>query len=180
MNTFSIFESFFLISIATTFSLVLLLMYYYRARLTDIENKYDQLFDLVQSLAKEVKINHNNYPKTVIGPDLFPFQNTIIPSENLEDIASFNLNYSDEEEEEEDDYISENSDSLGESQIIADSSNSLPFEKITIPSIVKLTDDIDYKKLPVSKLREIIAEKGIITSNPINKMKKPELIALLE
>lgn len=178
MNTFSIFESFFLISIATTFSLVLLLMYYYRARLTDIENKYDQLFDLVQSLAKEVEINHNNYPKTVIGPDLFPFQNTIIPSENLEDIASFNLNYSDEEEE--DDYISENSDSLGEDPIIADSSNSSPFEKITIPSIVKLTDDIDYKKLPVSKIREIIAEKGIITSNPINKMKKPELIALLE
>jgi len=179
MNTFSIFESFFLISIATTFSLVLLLMYYYRARLTDIENKYDQLFDLVQSLAKEVEINHNNYPKTVIGPDLFPFQNTIIPSENLEDIASFNLNYSNEEEEEEDedDYISEKSESLAE---VTDSSNSLPFEKITIPSIVKLTDDIDYKKLPVSKIRDIIAERGIITSNPINKMKKPELIALLE
>jgi hypothetical protein len=154
-------------------------MYYYRARLTDIENKYDQLFDLVQSLAKEVEINHNNYPKTVIGPDLFPFQNTIIPSENLEDIASFNLNYSNEEEEEEDedDYISEKSESLAE---VTDSSNSLPFEKITIPSIVKLTDDIDYKKLPVSKIRDIIAERGIITSNPINKMKKPELIALLE
>ena len=38
----------------------------------------------------------------------------------------------------------------------------------------------DYKKMPVQKLRNIIMEKGIVTAADPSKLKKPELLKLVE
>ena len=36
---------------------------------------------------------------------------------------------------------------------------------------------VDYKKLPLNKLRSVIIEKGLVTDS--SKMKKPEMLKLL-
>jgi hypothetical protein len=40
-------------------------------------------------------------------------------------------------------------------------------------------DNIDYKKLQLSKLRTIVVEKGLTTNSEASKLKKPELLKLL-
>lgn len=40
-------------------------------------------------------------------------------------------------------------------------------------------DNIDYKKLPLAKLRSIVIEKGLIANIDASKLKKPELLKLL-
>ena len=45
---------------------------------------------------------------------------------------------------------------------------------------IVLSSELDYKKMNITKLRQIVTEKGFATSSDANKMKKPELIKLLE
>ena len=194
MNTFSIFESFFLISIATTFALILMLMYYYRARLSDIENKCDQLFELVETLARDIQQTHSSAPKPVIGPDMFPFSMSMsCPARNdfveqcsldlqslseCDDISKTTEILSDDDNTDNDDNT-ENAlcEDLVENQI--ESIDNKSFEKITVPSIVKLPEQ-DYKKMSVSQIRDFIASKNIETPEPLQKMKKGDLVKLLE
>ena len=42
---------------------------------------------------------------------------------------------------------------------------------------VKNSDNIDYKKFTISKLRSIVVEKELVTDS--SKLKKPELLKLL-
>lgn len=41
-------------------------------------------------------------------------------------------------------------------------------------------EDIDFKKLPVHKLRNVVVEKGLINNLEAQKLKKPDLLKLLE
>jgi hypothetical protein len=43
---------------------------------------------------------------------------------------------------------------------------------------ISTSDETDYKKMPINKLRTIVIEKGIL-EDP-SKLKKPELVKLLE
>ena len=43
-----------------------------------------------------------------------------------------------------------------------------------------LSSELDYKKMTITKLRQIVTEKGLVTSSDASKMKKPELLKLLE
>ena len=45
---------------------------------------------------------------------------------------------------------------------------------------IVLSSDLDYKKMTITKLRQIVTEKGLIPSSDASKMKKPELLKLLE
>jgi hypothetical protein len=55
-------------------------------------------------------------------------------------------------------------------------------KSINISNLEELTadpkGDKDYKKMSVTKLRDIVLEKGL--SNDASKLKKPELIKLLD
>ena len=55
MAAFSIFESFFFLMLATTFVLILLLVYHFKNRITSMEEKNDKLFSIIRSLAEELK-----------------------------------------------------------------------------------------------------------------------------
>ena len=64
MAAFSIFESFFFLMLATTFVLILLLVYQFKNRITSMEEKNDKLFSIIRSLAEELNTlkSDNPYP----------------------------------------------------------------------------------------------------------------------
>ena len=63
MAAFSIFESFFFLMLATTFVLILLLVYHFKNRITSLEEKNDKLFSIIRSLAEELNsLKDNPYP----------------------------------------------------------------------------------------------------------------------
>ena len=45
---------------------------------------------------------------------------------------------------------------------------------------IVLSSELDYKKMTIPKLRQLVSEKGLAPSSETSKMKKPELLKLLE
>jgi len=45
---------------------------------------------------------------------------------------------------------------------------------------IVLSSELDYKKMTITKLRQIVTEKGLTPSSEANKLKKPDLLKLLE
>ena len=71
MASFSIFDSFLFLSLATLFVLMILLFYHFKERLSNIEKKCETLFHISQNLADQMS-NH------VIGGTQLPTNNKII------------------------------------------------------------------------------------------------------
>ena len=55
MGFFSLLETFFFISLAITFVLIIMLVYHFKGRLVSIEDRYHTIFEIVNSLVKEMK-----------------------------------------------------------------------------------------------------------------------------
>jgi len=55
MGFFSLLETFFFISLAITFVLIIMLVYHFKGRLVAIEDRYHTMFEIVNSLVKEMK-----------------------------------------------------------------------------------------------------------------------------
>lgn len=70
---------------------------------------------------------------------------------------------------------------LEDSHVVEIESNTTPQVKnITLDDETQLHLEVDYKKMPVNKLRSFILDKNIACDLDISKMKKPELIKLIE
>lgn len=178
----------FLITLASSFILILFLVYHFKSRILDLEKRCDKLFAIVQSIAENMteqeNINDQNVKNVFTPFGSYPLNSepmqTISDLNNVAiqhmDLLEMNDSESEEDEDEEDDESSES-----ESDVCED-------EKITVPTIVK-KEEIDeseqnlsvdsqfYKKMPVAQLRQMVISKGF-TENA-NKLKKPELIQLL-
>jgi len=190
MASFSIFDSFLFLSLATVFVLIILLFYHFKDRLSNIEKKCETLFHISQNLADQLRNQNSthNVNNKIIEVDNETLK---VSNENLEEII-FNENIdndkfdmmneideSDDEESGSDEEGSDNEDEEGSSD--EDEEDVEPFtentniEKIDIPSI----DNKDvYKKMPVSELRQLVITKGLSTQP--SKLKKGELIELLD
>jgi hypothetical protein len=115
MGFFSLLETFFFLSLAITFVLIIMLVYHFKGRLVVLEDKYHTMFDIINSLVKEMKNLRDSVsqqyrpipeqipisfggPSGMFPPELFrAFQNpsnTYIVEEETDD-------YEEEEEEEE-------------------------------------------------------------------------------
>ena len=189
--TFNLFESFFLMSLGITFSLILIIFYHFKERIRFIENKTDNLFSLIQDLAEELKkpqyeklnsgsphnmLNQMEEPiynngmllanQVLTGTDLTPFQMNLEEDEELSEFDDSEDEGEDEGEEEGEDEGEEN------------------FDKITIPDIKIVKQDeppkrhINIKKMNVGELRDMVIESQLC-DDP-SKMKKGELIELLQ
>jgi hypothetical protein len=55
MGFFNILETFFFISLAITFVLIIMLVYHFKGRLTNVENKYDTMFGIMHNMVGELK-----------------------------------------------------------------------------------------------------------------------------
>lgn len=105
MGFFSLLETFFFISLAITFVLIIMLVYHFKGRLVSIEDRYHTMFEIVNSLVKEMKnlrdtmlhtqalahgpIERPSAPPEIFGlfqsgPGMFPTSNTIYEDEGTE------------------------------------------------------------------------------------------------
>jgi len=238
MGFFSILETFFFISLAITFVLIMMLVYHFKGRLVTLEQKCDTMFEIMNNMVKEMKnirgeMNRSARPPQMSGipsgmpPELMhlfqmgPGMSSQIPVEYLDAEEDDD----DEEEEDEDDEEEEtefkkivvsdtevDSDDGEEDDVkvinieIGDNTNE---ENVALPDLEEMDDSViedepedivvnklettpeyepeesldksepmDYKKLDVSYLRTLVITRGLATDT--KKMKKPELVKLLE
>lgn len=186
MANFSLFETFFFLTLAITFILILLLVYHFKDRLSKLEQKSDRMFEIIQGLSEEIS-SHQNDNKVILGPSLEQYNlnsSTMAvleePEFDVRKIENIDLNINNEEEssdEEEDEITVLESESESECESECESEDDkTTIEKIDIPNMEEVT--IDYKKLPVAELRDIVTKRGL--SDNANKLKKGELVELLQ
>lgn len=61
MGFFNILETFFFISLAITFILIMMLVYHFKGRITILEHKCDTMFEIMNNMVKEMKnMKHEN------------------------------------------------------------------------------------------------------------------------
>lgn len=190
MASFSLFETFFFLTLAITFALILLLVYHFKDRLSKLEQKNDQMFEIIQGLMEEmIKIRNSN--RVVLGPSLEQYnlnhtmENDLEESEidvrkiehiNLSDIGATLVDDEESDDEESETAIDEGEESEDEESESEESDDGTTIEKIDIPSMKE--KPIDYKKITVAELREMVTAKGL--SDNANKLKKGELVELLQ
>lgn len=98
MELFSFVETFFFISLAITFVLIMMLIYHFRERLTIVEKKTNTMFDIITNVVNELNFvrnslvlkNTENPPSNVFSRSIQPssFSNKIIVSDNEDNIDS--------------------------------------------------------------------------------------------
>ena len=202
MVSFSFLETLFFLILGTTFVLILLLIYHFKKRITDVEFRSDKLFAMVKCLAEEIQnqpntsngINNDIYPLNMSSENITAFKNVNLnvklPNEidvydmveedeidDDEEVESDNDDDSEQEDESEDDDESEqeDDDESENEEIKPDllSNGEILVKKIQEPQI---SDTESFKKMTVNELKNIAVQRNIEVSN---KMKKNDLIELL-
>ena len=87
MVSFSFLETLFFLILGTTFVLILLLIYHFKKRITDIEFRSDKLFAMVKCLAEEIQSKPNN--SGGINNDIYPLN---MSPENITAFKNLYLN----------------------------------------------------------------------------------------
>ena len=143
MISLSIFETLFFIILASSFILILFLVYHFKSRIYDLEKRCDKLFAIVQSIAENMTNEHDfQQPQHIYTPiGSFPVQQeTSQKSEtknvecNLND-PQISIHLLPNEDDSED-------GSESDSQQSASSMEDLD-DKITIPCIIKCNADTE-------------------------------------
>lgn len=197
MGAFNFIESFFLLSLGITFVLIVLLVYHFKQRLSSMEQKCDTMFDIVQNLVKElkaVKTACQEQSGGVIDPLMSQFvthKDITVDEDDSDDDSDEDEDDSDDDSDDDDaravdsvkiinmeigskiDIIEIKSDSDSEEAAIElDVEEPVPtIHKMEIPSV-------DYKKLTVAELKQIVSSQGLTTN--AHKLTKTELLKLLE
>lgn len=214
MANFSLFETFFFITLAITFILILLLVYHFKDRLSKLEQKSESMFEIIQNLSgtfsEEIsRLKVGGASNVILSPTMNPYvmsndetKNDLIETDfDVRKIENINLSLVEEEDNNSDsdnnhedensgsgdedsddesigsgdeDSDDENIDSLEEVEIKSEAETTI--EKIDIPHMEE-DNNIDYKKMNVAQLRDLVTFKGL--SNNASKLKKGELIDLL-
>jgi hypothetical protein len=190
MGFFSFIETFFFISLAITFVLIMLLVYHFKQRLSVVETKTDTMFEIMNNLLKEMKViktmvsipNHQenqHHPQNGHHFGLFDMMMPMLQKQQ------FTEHYEDDEQEEPPIKIInleheapsidiETIDIQDENDESECSDNESEIDEMD--EIVEPLEKIDYKSLEISQLRALAVERGIDPS----KKKKGELIQLLQ
>ena len=74
MGYFNFIETFFFISLGITFVLILLLVYHFKQRMNELEQKCDTMFDIINNVVKELTILRSAQPR-YYGVDMNNFAN---------------------------------------------------------------------------------------------------------
>ena len=203
MANFSLFETFFFITLAITFILILLLVYHFKQRITLMEERCDKMFDIIQTMSQE--LNRQRVPSGPfpLGPPHFVKLDNTVENEMV-DVIHLNdendtiedndthedIEQEESEEESEESEESEDEKSDDESEDDADDEESteeiqvkkIEVEDISLEQIGKSVIEEDrmevYKKMNVNELKQKVIEKGLSTNT--GKMKKGDLLNLLE
>jgi hypothetical protein len=149
MGFFNILETFFFISLAITFVLIIMLVYHFKARLTNVENKYDTMFGIMHNMVGELKGIKKDLAMSLCGATLSagaPFMcMRQQPFANDATDAAVDSSSSDDGDVDEDDNVSENSEEIA---------SSMP-ENYTSPYSVVNGYDQSFIKIIVSDNEEL-------------------------
>lgn len=107
MGFFNILETFFFISLAITFVLIMMLVYHFKGRITVLEQKCDTMFDIMNNIVKEMRTIKMNSNVNQFNPSMMIPNNESImfgQGQNLGEIFKcFNQYEEVDEDDEEDD-----------------------------------------------------------------------------
>jgi hypothetical protein len=88
---FKFVETFFFLSLAITFALIITLVYHFKKRMENMETKSDTMFDIVQNLAKELlEFKQTNYEENPIIS--IPHQMEQVAYDTLDNVVNNNAN----------------------------------------------------------------------------------------
>ena len=225
---FSFLNTFFVLSLLLSVVVVVLMLYQFRQRINQLEEKTQTMLEIVNSIVEKLNIREIEISGGSVGyvpmempedtPEMGEIMNQDISIEEY--VESDNNSYdnegeseedSDSEDEEESDGEEEESDGEeegdGEEEVlevlevqetqedVSEPTGTTMYidipDEVDIPTDTNTTDDMDdtsvmttgttdeLSKLTVSQLKDAVREKGIQSSN-ISKMRKGELIELLE
>ena len=206
MGIFSFIETFFFLSLAISFVLILLLVYHFKQRISLLEKKNDTMITIINDIAREMTMikcncacNNNNNGmnfSSIFGssssggvcmmPSSFEiYQELNVPNDTHEIIE---LSRDDDEDDDEDDDDEDDEDIL-EKIIVSDNeepdiqkSNMITESEIyqePVSQIIADTnkEEISYNKMSLSELKKIVISKNLCTDP--SKMKKQDLLQLL-
>ena len=200
MVSFSFLETLFFLILGTTFVLILLLVYHFKKRISDIEFRFDKLFTMVKCLAEEIQsqpkttngINSDIYPLNMSPENITAFKNVnlnvklpneidvydIIEEDEIDDDEEVESeNEEDDEDVESEDDEDDDDDDDGDENNQEINSDLLSNGEILVKKIEQQSYVLEsFKKMTVNELKNIAIKRNIEVSN---KMKKNELIELL-
>ena len=87
MGFFNILETFFFISLAITFILIMMLVYHFKGRITILEQKCDTMFEIMNNIVKEMRMIKMQFHNRVNPEMMLPNNETIIFNENMPNLA---------------------------------------------------------------------------------------------
>ena len=124
MGFFNILETFFFISLAITFVLIMMLVYHFKGRIAVLEDKCDTMFEIMNNIVKEMRTIKT--ATSVVNPSMMVPNNEafLFGQPNLGEIfkcfqqQQFSGNYTGEEDEEDEDEDEEDEDDRQYSKII--------------------------------------------------------------
>lgn len=197
MEFFNFVETFFFISLAITFVLIMMLVYHFKERLSVLEKKTNTMFDIVNNIVQELNyIRNQSIPQRINPPTSIPLSNLFSQMTNKIFVSEEEIDEDTDDEYEEDD---DNEDDLKQEKEKEKEQDENSIKRINIDLNTKEeVDDIDveeiddidepnesieslfetYKKMDVNALRSLVASKGLTVDT--KKMKKTELLKLLE
>jgi hypothetical protein len=168
----------FFIGMLINLLLIALICYYFKRKYEALELSQNEqakiLYNLINSQSNQEKSSFN-INELITNKSLNTLSNDI-----LEDDLSSNDDSSDDESSDNESVLEENN------QIKTLSVNTIELEEvpvipnITVTKIEDVTSDtesLDYNKLSIKQLKDILSKKGI---NSNNRMKKTDLIQLIE
>jgi hypothetical protein len=193
MEFFNFVETFFFISLAITFVLIMMLVYHFKERLSVLEKKTNTMFDIVNNIVQELNyIRNQSIPQRMESPTYIPLSNIfsqmgnkILVSEEETDDDTDDDSVEELQEQEQEESIKrinidfstkEEVDDIDLDELKEDSSD----EELEQPEQPEPVESLmeTYKKLDVSALRTLVASKGLTIDT--KKMKKTDLLKLLE
>ena len=207
MGFFDLLESFFFVSLAITFVLIVMLVYHFKERLVGLEKKNDTMFHILNNMIKELKSLQESRPEVITRSDP-PYPVNVYSamfgtdpsyrSCQIEEVGNEDEESdADSEEEEEKVLVLENEDpgikiinidmtttfedsfdSDNDSTVDEESAEKEALSEEPQNDLEKPTEDtIDYKRMDINNLRELAVSRGLTTD--AKKMKKADLIKLL-
>jgi hypothetical protein len=102
MGFFNILETFFFISLAITFVLIMMLVYHFKGRITILEQKCDTMFDIMNNVVKEmrtIKMASTNY----VNPAMIVPNNETIMFQQRHNLGELFQQFQQQQFEDEDD-----------------------------------------------------------------------------
>ena len=161
-------ESFFFLSLGVVFVLLLLLVYHFKQRIANIEQKSDTMFDIVQNLAKELTAIKGHLTKpSCVNAVMNDGGFVRLEEDEYEEEDEDEEEEDDEDEDEDDDDEDEEEDDDDESVKVIDISVLAPVDQInenddsdsisdSEPEIVELKED-ESNKIKVLKISESVS-----------------------